>query len=58
MALDKTLTAQLLAEVDAGFDAQIDFTAQMVRFDSTRGNEAAMQEFMAKSLTKIGRAHV
>lgn len=54
MTLDAKITARLLAEVDAGFDAQLDFTAQMVRFDSTRGNEAAMQEFMAKSLGDLG----
>lgn len=54
MALDAQIAAKLLAEVDAGFNAQIDFTAEMVRFDSTRGNEAAMQAFMAKSLRGLG----
>ncbi|GGF78638.1 acetylornithine deacetylase [Paracoccus acridae] len=54
MALDATIRQRILDAVDAGFDDQLDFTAQMVRFDSTRGNEAAMQEFMAAALRERG----
>lgn len=54
MAVDATTRQRILDAVDAGFDAQLEFTARMVRFDSTRGNEAAMQEFMAAALRERG----
>src|SRR5690606_33756200 len=48
--LDPATRQRILEAVDAGFEAQLAFTADMVRHDSTRGNEAAMQEFMARAL--------
>lgn len=54
MTLDATTRQRIIDAVDAGFEAQLAFTADMVRFDSTRGNEAAMQDFMARSLSERG----
>lgn len=54
MTLDATTRQRIVDAVDAGFEAQLAFTADMVRFDSTRGNEAAMQDFMARSLRERG----
>lgn len=54
MALDETARQRILAAVDAGFEAQLAFTADMVRHDSTRGNEAAMQDFMARAFRERG----
>lgn len=56
MTLDAATRQRILDAVDAGFDDQLAFTAAMVRFDSTRGNEAAMQEFMADALRSRGYA--
>lgn len=54
MTLDATTRQRIIDAVDAGFEAQLAFTADMVRFDSTRGNEAAMQDFMARALRERG----
>ncbi|MBV2144962.1 ArgE/DapE family deacylase [Falsochrobactrum sp. TDYN1] len=54
MTLDTTTRQRIIDAVNAGFEAQLAFTADMVRFDSTRGNEAAMQDFMARSLRERG----
>ena len=54
MALDETARQRILAAVDSGFEAQLAFTADMVRHDSTRGNEAAMQDFMARAFRERG----
>lgn len=48
---DKTATA-LLAAVDEGFEAQLALTEALVRFSSTRGNEKAAQDFMAKEMRR------
>lgn len=56
MKLDATIRQRIIDAVDAGFDDQLAFTADMVRFDSTRGNEAAMQQFMADALRARGYA--
>ena len=39
MSLDTGLRQQIAACVDQGFAEQIAFTQEMVRFQSTRGNE-------------------
>lgn len=56
MTIAAVTRQRILDAVDAGFGAQLDFTAAMVRFDSTRGNEAAMQDFMAEALRARGYA--
>ena len=52
--MDATTRQRILDAVDAGFAAQLDFTADMVRFPSMRGHEAAMQQFMADQLAARG----
>nr|WP_206021096.1 ArgE/DapE family deacylase [Antarcticimicrobium luteum] len=42
----------LNAAVDEGFDAQVGLTADLVRFPSTRGNEATAQDFMADQMRR------
>ena len=54
MTLDSATRQRILDAVEAGFQDQLAFTAEMVRFDSTRGNEAAMQAFMADALRNRG----
>lgn len=40
--------------VDRRFDDQVDFTAALVNFPSTRGNEATAQDFMAEAMGDRG----
>ncbi len=47
---------RLRAAVDAGFAAQVAFLQQLVRFPSTRGNEAPLQDWMARELAARGYA--
>ena len=48
------LSGKLLKAVDAGFDAQVAFLADLTRFPSTRGQEAPAQDFMAAAMAKRG----
>ena len=50
------LTHRLIAAVDQGFHAQVDFLAALTRFASTRGREAAAQDFMATAMRSRGLA--
>ncbi|MEI4263965.1 ArgE/DapE family deacylase [Roseovarius sp. D0-M9] len=43
-----------MSAVEDGFDAQVDLTADFVRFPSTRGNEATAQDFMAAQMRARG----
>ncbi|MFX0540483.1 hypothetical protein ACEWPM_001955 [Roseovarius sp. S4756] len=45
---------KLIEAVEDGFDAQVDLTADLVRFPSTRGNEAPAQDFMAGQMRARG----
>jgi acetylornithine deacetylase len=45
--MDKETPTKILHAVDAGFDRQVDFLAELVSHPSTRGNEQAAQDFMA-----------
>ncbi len=47
--LDRLRTA-----VDAGFTRQTEFLADLVRFPSTRGHEAPLQDWMARQLAERG----
>lgn len=42
--------------VDRRFEEQVDFTAELVGFPSTRGNEATAQDFMAAAFAQRGLA--
>ena len=47
---DKELEKDILAAVDAGFDAQLAFTRDLVRFPSVRGQEHTAQDFIFEAL--------
>jgi acetylornithine deacetylase len=48
------LRTKILQAVDAGFDEQIDFTRELVRKPSVRGQEATAQDFMAAGFRDHG----
>ena len=52
--LDPTLEAEIIAAVDDGFDAQIEFTQQLVRHPSLRGREHTAQEMVHNALRARG----
>ena len=53
---DKGLEDDILAAVDAGFDAQLAFTRDLVRFPSVRGQEHTAQDFIFEALKSRGLA--
>lgn len=56
MSLDPDLGARILASVEAGFDEQVAFTRDLIRFPSTRGAEHACQDFIFRALRARGYA--
>ena len=52
--LDKDIAAAIIAAVDAGFEAQIRFTQDMVRCPSVRGQEHTVQDLMADAMARRG----
>ncbi len=53
---DAAALARLSAAVDAGFDRQVAFLQDLVRFPSRRGEEAPLQDWMARELARRGYA--
>lgn len=53
---DTVTLARLSAAVDALFDKQVAFLQDLVRFPSRRGEEAPLQDWMARELAKRGYA--
>lgn len=53
---DEKLSSEILAAVDAGFDAQVSYTRDLVRFPSLRGQEHTAQDFVFESLKGRGLA--
>jgi acetylornithine deacetylase len=53
---DAGLLARLAEAVDANFEREVGFLAELVRFPSTRGNEAPLQDWMARQLAARGYA--
>jgi acetylornithine deacetylase len=51
---DPGLTEAILAAVDEGFDAQVMFTQDLVRYPSQRGHEHTAQDFMHDALRARG----
>ena len=51
---DDITSARVLAAVDAGFEAQMRFLADLVRLPSLRGEEASAQDFMARAYADRG----
>ncbi len=54
--LANEVVAALIAAVDEGFDEQVAFTRELVRFPSTRGKEHTAQDFMAGEMRRRGLA--
>lgn len=52
--LDAALAREILQSVKAGFQDQIGFTQELVRFPSLRGQEHTAQDFLARQLRKRG----
>lgn len=52
--MDETLRKAILDAVEAGFEDQIAFTSDLIRFPSLRGQEKPAQEFMHGELQKRG----
>ncbi len=55
-ALDETLAAEILAAVESGFDDQIAFTQELVRYPSLRGQEHTAQAFVYEGMAQRGYA--
>lgn len=53
---DAALLARLSEAVEANFETEVAFLADLVRFPSTRGNEAPLQDWMARQLAARGYA--
>lgn len=52
--LPPALAEAILAEVRAGFEDQVRFTQELIRFPSLRGQEQTAQDFMVRELTRRG----
>ncbi|MDX1540456.1 MAG: ArgE/DapE family deacylase [Geminicoccaceae bacterium] len=52
--VDEDLARRLLAAVDDGFEEQVAFLADLVRFPSVRGAEATVQDFIAEAMRARG----
>ena len=50
--LDKQTATNIMKAVDENFDEQIDCTAELVKYPSTRGQEQTAQDFMARQMAK------
>ncbi|MCX7374084.1 MAG: ArgE/DapE family deacylase [Alphaproteobacteria bacterium] len=53
---DAAILSRLRAAIDAGFDTQVTFLAEIVRFPSLRGREAPLQDFLARQMAARGWA--
>ncbi len=56
MALAETLKTEILAAVEAGFEAQTAFIEELIRFPSLRGQEHTAQDFLFGQLRQRGYA--
>ena len=54
MSLDQELSDKVTNAVAEGFDEQIAFTQDLVRFPSTRGNEHTVQDYMGRAMRSRG----
>jgi acetylornithine deacetylase len=54
--LDADLVSRILWSVDRGFDDQVEFTRELVKFPSVRGAEHTAQDFMATAMRERGLA--
>ncbi|MEZ5774698.1 MAG: ArgE/DapE family deacylase [Hyphomicrobiaceae bacterium] len=56
MTIDDATRTAILQAVDAGFERQVAFTADLVRCPSTRGAEHTVQDLMARAMRARGLA--
>jgi acetylornithine deacetylase len=56
MSLDPSIRDRIISSVDQGFDEQVAFTQDFIRFPSTRGAEHAVQDFVFRALRNRGYA--
>lgn len=56
MNSDRGLLKDITAAVEQGFDDQVSFTIDLVRFASVRAEEAPVQNYMAEALRTRGYA--
>ena len=56
MTLDPTIRDRIIQAVSDGFDDQIAYTQDLVRFNSTRGQEHAVQDYIFRALRTRGYA--
>jgi acetylornithine deacetylase len=54
--MDTDLKLRIQRAVDAAFDEQVNFTAELVRFPSVRGAEHTAQDFIAQDMRRRGFA--
>ena len=54
--IDAEARTRIFAAIDAGFDAQVAFLQELVRFPSLRGREAPLQDWIARQLAARGYA--
>jgi acetylornithine deacetylase len=54
--LDQEITSKIMKAVDAGFEEQVELTAELVRFPSVRGAEQTAQDFVAAEMHRRGLA--
>ena len=54
--LNDELRQTILSAVDQGFDAQVAFTQDLIRFPSLRGQEHTCQDFIFEAMTSRGLA--
>ncbi|HML08569.1 MAG TPA: ArgE/DapE family deacylase [Xanthobacteraceae bacterium] len=54
--LDQEITRSIMTAVDAGFEEQIELTAELVKFPSVRGAEHTAQDFVAGEMRRHGLA--
>jgi acetylornithine deacetylase len=54
--IDQALATSIRDAVDRGFDEQVAFTEELVKFPSLRGHEQTAQDFMARELADRGYA--
>ena len=54
--LDQEITVAIVKAVDAGFEEQVELTAELVRFPSLRGAEHTAQDFVAAEMCRRGLA--
>jgi len=53
---DKEAMARISAAIDANFDKQVQFLAELVRFPSLRGRKAPLQDWFARQMAARGYA--